>query len=83
MKEVIQLMRDEGWFVTLYEVTERPVNFCLAVKIKETEDLFYLGKFLSEYSVYTGVCVYSAKSQLAYFPQLIVTAEEYQEICAQ
>jgi hypothetical protein len=75
---VIDLLREEGFFVTIHDQGGKEARFCLAIKIVDFIDLFYLGRNLSAFPL--GAPYF--KAGLAYFPAVEIDAELYEYICA-
>jgi hypothetical protein len=73
-KDIIDLLNQETFFVTIYDSGAGNVRFCLAVQIHELEDLYYLGKALS---ALPPLVLYYTKTNLAYFPEVEIDAETY------
>jgi hypothetical protein len=78
---VIDLLREEGFVVTIHDRGDKEAKFCLAIKIDDPVDLFYLGRNLSVFPL--GAPYYKViGTGLAYFPAVEIDAELYEYICA-
>lgn len=76
---VIDLLREDQFVVTIHDRgNKEEAKFCLAVKIGDPVELYYLGRKLSMFPL--GVPYY--KAGLAYFPEVEINAEMYEYICA-
>lgn len=76
---VIDLLREDQFVVTIHDRgNKEEVKFCLAVKIDDLVDLYYLGRKLSMFAL--GVPYY--KGGILFFPEVEINAELYEYICA-
>jgi hypothetical protein len=79
MKTIIDMLRRETFTVTIHDCGEDEVKFCLAVKIEEPVDMYFLGRLSVEME---ELGCPSCTGELAYFPFLEVDAETYSLILA-
>lgn len=64
--------------VTLAEMGDpRFATFCVAIKVEEPIDLYYIAGFIRLNEIMPGVPSYREKEKLLCFPELIVDAECY------
>ena len=76
---VIDLLREELFVVTIHDRgNKEEAKFCLAVKIDDFVDLYYLGRKLSMFAL--GVPYH--KAGILFFPEVEINAELYEYICA-
>ena len=71
---VIDLLRQIGYEVTIHDCGEGKAMFCLAVRLSEPVDLYYIGGSLSGYTM--GLAIVD-KDDLVYFPAAQIDAETY------
>ncbi len=64
--------------VTLSETSELSgTTFCVAIRIDEPLDLYYIAQFICLNKVDTGTPVYDEGQQVVCFPELVVDADCY------
>jgi len=76
--QVIDLIRENGYEVTIHDYGKDSVAFCLAVMFDDFEDLYYIGELLGD----LGLGAALVKEKLIFFPKAKIDAELYEYICA-
>lgn len=87
MKEIIDLLRNEGLRVTIHDTGLEEVYFVLAVVIDEPLDIWYVARALpakneEHVSLLRPPSVEGARENLLVFHDLKINAEMYEYICA-
>ena len=78
LQQVIDLIRETGYEVTIHDYGKDSVAFCLAVMFDDFEDLYYIGELLVD----LGLGAALVKEKLIFFPKTKIDAELYEYICA-
>lgn len=76
MKELIDSLRQQKFFPTIYDMGTNKPEFVLAVIVDEPIDIWYLSRLMPD----VGYLMMNGK--LLYFPQMKINAEIYEYICA-
>jgi hypothetical protein len=87
MKEIIDLLRNEGLRVTIHDTGLESVYFVLAVAIDEPLDIWYVARALpatnsDHVSLLRPPTVEGNREDLLVFHDLKIDAEMYEYICA-
>lgn len=75
---MIDLIRENGYEVTIHDYGIDSVAFCLAVMFDTFEDLYYLGELLGDF----GLGAALVKDKLIFFPKAKIDAGLFEYICA-
>lgn len=76
MRELIDSLRQQKFFVTMYDMgTDKP-EFVLAVIVDEPIEIWYASRAM------LGIDTPMMDGRLLYFPALKINAETYEYICA-
>jgi len=78
LQQVIDLIRETRYEVTIHDCGKDSVAFCLAVMFDDLEDIYYIGELLGD----LGLGVALVKEKLIFFPKAKIDAELYEYICA-
>jgi hypothetical protein len=78
LQQVIDLIRETGYEVTIHDYGKDSVAFCLAVMFDDFEDLYYISELLGD----LGLGAALVKEKLIFFPKTKIDAELYEYICA-
>jgi hypothetical protein len=76
MKELIDNLRQQKFFPTIYDMGVNKLDFVLAVIVDDPIEIWYLSRVMSD------VGVPMLDGRLLYFPDMKINAETYEYICA-
>jgi hypothetical protein len=76
MKTIIQTLIDARQPVTIADIGRHgAATFCLALKVYEPLDLWYLSQFAVTHRLELGVPVFDPKQGLVFFPMHVIDTE--------
>ena len=76
MRDLIDSLRQQKFFVTMYDMGNKKPDFVLAVIMDEPIEIWYASRAMHD------VGVPMMDGRLLYFPEMKINAETYEYICA-
>jgi hypothetical protein len=68
--------------LTAYDIKDSgSVEFALGVKIDDEVDIWYVALAVTENGLYLGAPYWDAAAKVLYFPDIIIDAEAFKELC--
>jgi hypothetical protein len=76
MIELIDSLRQQKFFVTMYDMGKNKLDFVLAVIVDEPIEIWYVSRVMHD------VGIPMLDGRLLYFPVMKINAETYEYLCA-